>query len=262
MLKRLKTEVSDRVATYFSESQLPVDKVQVCDGSNATAVFAMISPSNEGRMSAMTIADRIQHLRKAKGISQEELADQIGVSRQAVSKWESEQSTPDIEKIIIMSNYFEVTTDYLLKGIEVAPIQESGRKRSSAVLFAVIGTAFNFMGLVIAAMIWKEDQVASSVGVGLILMAFGCMLYGVGMVIGQPATRASAKKYFLAINVWFLALMPIACIFNWIDGFFGGYVGMIAPYPLMGNSFITYAIAWLIYFSVCIFADLYLWARA
>ena len=48
----------------------------------------------------MTIADRIQNLRKTKGISQEELADNIGVSRQAVSKWESEQSTPDVEKII------------------------------------------------------------------------------------------------------------------------------------------------------------------
>ena len=45
----------------------------------------------------MNIADRIQNLRKARGISQEELADKIGVSRQAVSKWESEQSTPDIE---------------------------------------------------------------------------------------------------------------------------------------------------------------------
>lgn len=48
----------------------------------------------------MTIADRIQSLRKAKGISQEELANKIGVSRQAVSKWESEQSSPDLEKII------------------------------------------------------------------------------------------------------------------------------------------------------------------
>ena len=62
----------------------------------------------------MNIADRIQNLRKARGISQEELADKIGVSRQAVSKWESEQSTPDIEKIILLSNYFETTTDYLL----------------------------------------------------------------------------------------------------------------------------------------------------
>ena len=48
----------------------------------------------------MNIADRIQTLRKAKGMSQEGLADQIGVSRQTVSKWESEQSLPDLEKII------------------------------------------------------------------------------------------------------------------------------------------------------------------
>ena len=62
----------------------------------------------------MNIADRIQILRKSRGISQEELADKIGVSRQAVSKWESEQSTPDIDKIILLSDYFDVTTDYLL----------------------------------------------------------------------------------------------------------------------------------------------------
>ena len=49
----------------------------------------------------MNIADRIQQLRKSKGISQEELANSIGVSRQAVSKWESAQSVPDIEKIIL-----------------------------------------------------------------------------------------------------------------------------------------------------------------
>ena len=65
----------------------------------------------------MNIADRIQYLRKQKGYSQEELADKVGVSRQAVSKWESEQSTPDLEKVIAMSELFEVTTDYILKGI-------------------------------------------------------------------------------------------------------------------------------------------------
>lgn len=67
----------------------------------------------------MKMADRIQLLRKSKGLSQEELADKIGVSRQAVSKWESEQSIPDIDKIIGMSEYFEVTTDYILKGTEI-----------------------------------------------------------------------------------------------------------------------------------------------
>lgn len=66
----------------------------------------------------MNIADRIQYLRKQKGLSQEELADKMGVSRQAVSKWESEQSMLDLDKIINLSDFFEVTTDYILKGIE------------------------------------------------------------------------------------------------------------------------------------------------
>ncbi len=66
----------------------------------------------------MNVADRIQNLRKIKGISQEQLAEAIGVSRQAVSKWESEKSTPDLEKIVLMSDFYDVTTDYLLKGIE------------------------------------------------------------------------------------------------------------------------------------------------
>ena len=68
----------------------------------------------------MDIADRIQALRKMKGLSQEELAEKTGVSRQAVSKWESGQSAPDLDKIIIMSEYFGVTTDYILKGIETS----------------------------------------------------------------------------------------------------------------------------------------------
>ena len=86
----------------------------------------------------MNIADRIQYLRKTKGMSQEELADQIGVSRQAVSKWESEQSTPDLEKIIIMSNLFEVTTDYILKGIESVAPQNKKTLKSLYVGFVLI----------------------------------------------------------------------------------------------------------------------------
>ena len=74
----------------------------------------------------MTVGDRIQNLRKSKGMSQEELADKVGVSRQAVSKWESEQATPDLDKVIIMSDIFEVTTDYLLKGIE--PVKTEDHK--------------------------------------------------------------------------------------------------------------------------------------
>ena len=71
----------------------------------------------------MNLADRILYLRKKKGISQEELAEQLLISRQAVSKWESGQSAPDLEKIVMLSDYFEVTTDYLLKGVEPKQIE-------------------------------------------------------------------------------------------------------------------------------------------
>lgn len=54
----------------------------------------------------MNLAERIQQLRKARGLSQEKLAEQLGVSRQAVTKWENGQSTPDVDKIILMSDFF------------------------------------------------------------------------------------------------------------------------------------------------------------
>lgn len=63
----------------------------------------------------MTIADKIAAERKRRGWSQEELAEKLGVSRQAVSKWESAGSVPDLQKIIQMSELFDVSTDYLLK---------------------------------------------------------------------------------------------------------------------------------------------------
>lgn len=78
----------------------------------------------------MSIAERILTLRKSKGMSQEQLAEAVGVSRQAVSKWESEQASPDPEKIITLSEVFGVTTDYLLKGVE--PEKEEAKTEEKA----------------------------------------------------------------------------------------------------------------------------------
>lgn len=54
-------------------------------------------------------------LRRRQGWSQEELAERLGVSRQAVSKWESGQTLPDMDKVLLLSEIFSVSTDYLLK---------------------------------------------------------------------------------------------------------------------------------------------------
>ena len=63
----------------------------------------------------MILADKIIELRKKNGWSQEELAEKLDVSRQAVSKWESAQSVPDMNRILLLSEVFGVSTDYLLK---------------------------------------------------------------------------------------------------------------------------------------------------
>ena len=63
----------------------------------------------------MNLAQRIMELRKQRGWSQEDLSEQMDVSRQSVSKWESGASVPDLEKILKLSQLFDVSTDYLLK---------------------------------------------------------------------------------------------------------------------------------------------------
>ena len=71
----------------------------------------------------MLLSEKIMSLRKCNGWSQEELAQQLGVSRQSVSKWESMASMPDIQKIMSMSELFGVSTDYLLKDeLEELPV--------------------------------------------------------------------------------------------------------------------------------------------
>ena len=75
----------------------------------------------------MILADKIVQLRKKNGWSQEELAAQLNVSRQAVSKWEGAQSVPDLDRILQMSALFGVTTDYLLKDELVAEEPTSGK---------------------------------------------------------------------------------------------------------------------------------------
>lgn len=190
----------------------------------------------------MNLSDRIQTLRKSKGMSQEELADKIGVSRQAISKWESEQSTPDIEKVVIISNLFEVTTDYLLKGIEE---KANVNKSIDARIFSLVATMFNFIGIVSAIVVWIEEQVTSAVLIGFVLLAFGTMLHLVGQFIGM--NRKQANKWFWPINIWFIMLMPMSCAFNFLQGTLGGFYWGFSPIPQKGNSHILYLLFWFSY---------------
>lgn len=80
----------------------------------------------------MSLSKQLIHLRNVKGISQEELASLMNVTRQSVSKWETDQSAPDADKLVRLSEVFGVTTDYLLKGIESDPMDVYSSHNSKA----------------------------------------------------------------------------------------------------------------------------------
>ena len=66
----------------------------------------------------MNMANRIQYLRKTKGMSQEELADRMGVSRQAVSKWETGASDPSTSNLLTLAKLFNTTAEELLREVQ------------------------------------------------------------------------------------------------------------------------------------------------
>ncbi|SFP68153.1 DNA-binding transcriptional regulator, XRE-family HTH domain [Oscillibacter sp. PC13] len=93
------------------------------------AEFDRMELSNQEEM---TFGEKLQGLRQKAGLSQDTLAEQLEVSRQAVSRWERDETMPEPEKIVALADLFAVTTDYLLRRTEQweTPQQPSRERRS------------------------------------------------------------------------------------------------------------------------------------
>ena len=82
----------------------------------------------------MKFNERLMALRKKRGLSQEELGFELGVSRQTVSKWESGQSYPDFQRLVLLADYFDISLDELVRGLDVGDVRalnESEKQLSS-----------------------------------------------------------------------------------------------------------------------------------
>ena len=77
----------------------------------------------------MNIAERLQELRKKAGYSQEQVAEMLGISRQAISKWESGQGNPEIDNVIKLTEIYHVSADYILLGQESNAIVSTPEKK-------------------------------------------------------------------------------------------------------------------------------------
>ena len=78
----------------------------------------------------MTLGEKIQKLRKQRGLSQEALAEKVTVTRQTISKWELGQSLPDLDFIAQLSDIFNVSSDYLIKDEMTEPDELPYKKRN------------------------------------------------------------------------------------------------------------------------------------
>ena len=145
----------------------------------------------------MIMADKIIRLRKKNGWSQEELADKLDVSRQAVSKWEAAQSVPNLDKILQLSELFGVTTDYLLKdeiedeeftdnddvySVKKITLEDANKyldtvksnsKKTALATFLCIISAIPMIALIAVSQIKSvglSENVATAIGIGFLIV--------------------------------------------------------------------------------------------
>ena len=189
----------------------------------------------------MNLSDRIQYLRKARGISQEGLADQLGVSRQAVSKWESEQSMPDLDKIISMSDYFEVTTDYLLKGIEPVVQKEEEQsikyRRIASNICYQLSLGFIGLGIILSIILADFLKISVLLTPVLIVQGVGLLVWGTGRNLSEVRPSFQVK---LAL-ILFLFFVPLGFLSNVLFP-----LGKIFPYPTSLAASLTFVTFYLI----------------
>lgn len=194
----------------------------------------------------MNLSDRIQYLRKVRGISQEGLAEKLGVSRQAVSKWESEQSMPDLDKIISMSDYFEVTTDYLLKGVEPVVQKEEEQsikhRRIASNICYQLSLGFIGLGIILSIILADFLKISILLTPVLIVQGVGLLVWGTGRNLSEVRPSFQVK---LAL-ILFLLFVPLGFLSNVLFP-----LGKIFPYPTSLAASLTFVTFYLI-LGVCI----------
>ena len=150
----------------------------------------------------MVLADKIIYLRRKNGWSQEDLAEKMQVSRQAVSKWEGAQAVPDLEKILALSSLFGVTTDYLLKD----ELQEEQLLENSEIASAkrvTLAQANEYLE-------WKKTE-AVRIAIG----SFLCVISVIPLLLMDAASEYLPENLGDAIGLvsLFILVVPAVAIF-------------------------------------------------
>ena len=169
----------------------------------------------------MTFGEKLQALRRERGWSQEDLASEIPISRQAVSKWESSAAVPDTENVLRLSDIFGVSTDYLLreeltgdgdlpavKRREAELREEKDRTVTMIVLVAVLALAFFWQ--VFGSLVYQNH----------LIVLLGMTAHIVTIVVFEAVYQRQSgtdgakqwRRQFYQISVWLVALFPLSAL--------------------------------------------------
>lgn len=128
----------------------------------------------------MTIGDRLLKLRRERNLSQEDLANELDVSRQTISKWETNQSVPDFDKIVPLCNYFGITTDELLTGskdLVEAKADEVKSNFARNIAIAVMLYILSLVAVILCSAQFAQPIIGVSLFFTLIAIATGLLIY-------------------------------------------------------------------------------------
>ena len=128
----------------------------------------------------MTIGDRLLKLRRERNLSQEDLANELDVSRQTISKWETNQSITDFDKIVPLCEYFGITTDELLTGnkdIVEANAKDVKSNFARNIAIAVMLYILSIVAIVLCAAEFNQPIIGVSIFFVLIALGTGLLIY-------------------------------------------------------------------------------------
>ena len=164
----------------------------------------------------MTFGEKLQYLRKSKGITQEQLAAQVTVSRQAISKWELGESMPDTDNVLQLSKLFGVSTDYLLNNeiesdMDIPAVIENNLKKIHCnKTLLVTGIVLSSIGVLGNLVLWVLSTIIKVHVTKSIIRPDGTtMYYGGGDVLGYDFWTFILEHRLLAIFLILLVLLIV-----------------------------------------------------
>ena len=195
----------------------------------------------------MLFSEKILKLRRMRGLSQDETAELIGVSRQALSRWETGTALPDASNIAKICRVFDVSADYLLNDEEQsdALYKPSGRNDGGVALGCILVNVFALLAEIVSVVCAFFSQYVALwclFGAGVVLTLISVCVFETCFYACPAGVKARFRKKFYTASVWLAALFPLVIPANAAFGLIAANTPGGFTVPVISISFICLAV--------------------